>query len=223
LTFPDGVAERTLSITVVNDADIVADGGFRVVIVNPSTAAEIDPRASSITVSLVDDDFCTDCYIPIGVPACFIATAAYGSYLDPHVETLREFRDRYLLTNVPGRWFVAWYYRVSPAIAEEIAASPVLRAIVRVALTPVVYAIVHPAWAVATLLLIAGGVGWRRARWAARGVERAGSVALREVDDRQQLVAANVAPQVLGHERDRAVVAKVRARRDMWRDDHSGQ
>jgi hypothetical protein len=136
--------------------------------------AEIDPRASSITVSLVDDDFCTDCYIPIGVPACFIATAAYGSYLDPHVETLREFRDRYLLTNLPGRWFVAWYYRVSPAIAEEIAASPVLRAIVRVALTPVVYAIAHPGWAVVTLLLIAGGVGWRRARWAARGVEMSG-------------------------------------------------
>ena len=34
---------------------------------------------------------------------CFVATAAYGSYLDPHVEALRNFRDEQLLTNAPGR------------------------------------------------------------------------------------------------------------------------
>jgi uncharacterized repeat protein (TIGR01451 family) len=86
--------------------------------------------------------------------SCFIATAAFGSYLDPHVQTLRDFRDRRLLTNNAGRLFVRFYYRHSPPIAAVIAQHPALCAITRWLLTPIILSIEFPIAACATLLLL---------------------------------------------------------------------
>lgn len=85
---------------------------------------------------------------------CFIATAAYGSFLEPEVVTLRQFRDRWLLTNRPGQAFVSWYYRVSPPVADRIATNNLLKALVRAALGPVVLAIKEPGVAFGLVLLV---------------------------------------------------------------------
>ncbi|MDH3867146.1 MAG: right-handed parallel beta-helix repeat-containing protein [Desulfobulbaceae bacterium] len=69
---------------------------------------------------------------------CFIATAAYGSYWEPHVMTLRQFRDEYLLTNKLGTNFVEAYYKYSPPLADYIAEYDGLRTAVRIGLAPLV-------------------------------------------------------------------------------------
>ena len=69
---------------------------------------------------------------------CLIATAAYGSPMEPHVKVLREFRDRFLLTSPEGKAFVDLYYAYSPPVADLIAKHGALRAVVRWSLMPLV-------------------------------------------------------------------------------------
>jgi len=97
---------------------------------------------------------------------CFIATAAYGSALDPHVSELRRFRDSHLLGNAGGRWFVATYYENSPPVADFIRHRDSLRTLVRAMLTPLVMTIVHP-WLVLIIFFSTCAAllsGWRLRR-----------------------------------------------------------
>jgi len=73
-----------------------------------------------------------------GGGGCFIATAAYGSPLHPHIDILRDFRDRYLMTNELGRELVDLYYKYSPFVAERIAKYKILKVVVRIQLSPLV-------------------------------------------------------------------------------------
>jgi len=76
---------------------------------------------------------------------CFIATAAFGSYLEPEVRILRKFRDEYLMAYEAGRAFVEWYYRTSPPAAALIRDHAWMRSVVRALLSPAVYGLKYPA------------------------------------------------------------------------------
>jgi hypothetical protein len=62
---------------------------------------------------------------------CFIATAVYGSPMQPHVKVLREFRNRFLLTNLFGNTVLELYYKHSSPVADYIAGNDTLRVVVR--------------------------------------------------------------------------------------------
>ena len=70
--------------------------------------------------------------------SCFIATAAFGSSMEPHVKILRDFSDRFLLGNSLGQTFVDFYYKHSPPLADFISKHAELRTITRLTLLPVV-------------------------------------------------------------------------------------
>ena len=88
-----------------------------------------------------------------GGGGCFIATAAFGSYLDPHVMVLRHFRDDVLLQSQLGTAFVKFYYKHSPPIADFIAQHDTLRMMMRFTLTPLIFAVKYPAVAVVLIVL----------------------------------------------------------------------
>lgn len=73
--------------------------------------------------------------------SCFIATAAYGTNLDPHVQSLREFKNQYLVPSWIGRKVVKFYYSVSPPIAKFIKQHEPLKVLTRAFLWPVVFGV----------------------------------------------------------------------------------
>jgi hypothetical protein len=54
------------------------------------------------------------------------------------VEILRQFRDKYLLTNALGQKFVSWYYRNGLVVANYIKDKTLAKAAVRVTLYPLI-------------------------------------------------------------------------------------
>lgn len=92
---------------------------------------------------------------------CFIATAAYGSYLEPHVQVLRDFRDKQLLSNAPGRLLVELYYKYSPPVAAFIAGNRLFKMATRFVLTPIIYGVEYPMLALILLATFSGTIGAR--------------------------------------------------------------
>lgn len=133
-------SENTVANTLLSLGGVMAPNG----ITHLGTVETVKDTYSTTTEATSD-----------GGEGCFIATAAYGSYLEPEVVVLRRFRDRFLLTNALGRAFVEFYYEYSPPLANYIAAAELRRWVARIALTPVLYSIKYPGTALGLFLIAA--------------------------------------------------------------------
>ena len=73
---------------------------------------------------------------------CLIATAIYGSELEPQVQQLRELRDNKLLQTKSGTSFMKtfndFYYSFSPYIADYERENPLFKEMVKIAITPMI-------------------------------------------------------------------------------------
>jgi hypothetical protein len=154
VVFNTGRDQVTLTLTDggIGDDDGVANG----IIVDPSGLGSAPPAASAL-LNTVGGDWGAG-------GGCFIATAAYGSLMEPHVKLLRQFRDRFLLTNAAGKAFVQLYYAYSPPVANFIAKHDTIRALVRWSLLPLVgmsWMTLHvgPVSTLVLMVLLLGAVG----------------------------------------------------------------
>lgn len=99
-----------------------------------STIADVNSAQTTITM-------CADYSITANFEKsvggwCFIATAAYDTPMAREIGILRDFRDKYLLTNALGRGLADIYYRTSPPIARLITEHPGLKPLVKTGLVP---------------------------------------------------------------------------------------
>ena len=159
LLFLDGETSKTFSITILNDELFEIKEGFTINLKNISIGASLNAPTTT-EVSIENDDKQIVSSTPPSTPVnsdggnCFIATAAYGSYLSPDVSVLRKFRDEYLLTNYLGSKFVEYYYQTSPPVADYIRQHELLRSLTRALLTPLVYGIKYPVEALLLIFLL---------------------------------------------------------------------
>jgi len=119
------------------------NNGDEVTVKQTSSASYSTTTNAELTIGGVSDTFSVTTKAQSsggggGGGGCFIATAAFGSPLAGQVEILRQFRDRYLLTNAPGKIFVAWYYRNGPVAASWIQDKPLAKVAVQAALYPLI-------------------------------------------------------------------------------------
>ncbi len=88
---------------------------------------------------------------------CPMLTTANGTPLQPHLDILRDFRDKYLMPSKFGRSLVDLYYKYSPYVAELIEKNKVLRMMAWINLLPLVafsYSMVNFGPAVSAVMVV---------------------------------------------------------------------
>ena len=91
------------------------------------TCGEIVYLCDKHRAKVADDEI----YCKEHISECFIATAVFGTPLDPRLDELRGLRDNWLRLNLLGRMFIHTYYDISPPIADLARRNRTLREVLR--------------------------------------------------------------------------------------------
>ena len=121
---------------------------FSPLVTVPLVQTSVIPMASLVTTALSTTTTATTT-TTIARP-CLIASAAYGSELAPHVQFLREFRDRTVMSTFAGAQFMhvfnAFYYSFSPVVAQATLANPSVARVVRTLISPLIISLRLTPW-----------------------------------------------------------------------------
>lgn len=154
----DKELEWRVSVNSGDDVDIIWSGSEGIIVDPEKTnnrsalVTYLTPGLKSATASITSEELtgsitCRGLIADSNDPGlngessgdgCFIATAAYGTYMEDEVLLLRNFRDDTLRQSKLGNAFIDAYYTVSPPIADFIRDSEILKAGTRMALSPIV-------------------------------------------------------------------------------------
>jgi hypothetical protein len=96
--------------------------------------AKLQATVEKIRAKAESDRRLAEGTVPPSDRRCFVATVAFGDPDCEELSVLRCFRDRWLLTCLPGRLFVDFYYRLGPSAARYVEKHPLIRRAVRGAL-----------------------------------------------------------------------------------------
>ena len=129
----------TTTLTVTNATTSTSYTGTRttgvtslIVITATTSAIVTSTTTSTSTTSVVS--------FPASTPSCAMALVAAGTALEPYANSLREFRNNYILKTSSGKAFMSafnsWYYSWAPSVARVAAKNQVFAEILRVALVP---------------------------------------------------------------------------------------
>lgn len=110
--------DQTVTVT-----SLVSSSQTYSIILGTSSSADVDYPTDVTVANVGSDSGCSS--------GRFIATAAYGLLMEPHVKILRDFRDRFMIGNEVGKIFIRLYYRYSPPVADFIVEHDSLRTMVR--------------------------------------------------------------------------------------------
>ena len=146
----DAVHEKENVAEIIIPRDLF-DGEFTILLDGEEIFAQVNKTPRSSVISIVFDgngdtlDITATNYLGVELEksnggGCLIATAAFGSELDPHVQQLRELRDNTVLQTESGSVFMTgfnqFYYSFSPIIADYERENPAFKEAVKLTLTP---------------------------------------------------------------------------------------